>query len=148
MTIRTSAAQRSEESGSATTRRSRIRKRGFVTEESSRQVRSDVGLVDVAPAPILARLEGLDDRMALGAKMGAGGLVLGRIAAADVAADQAEPQVDPPIADSKTVLAALGAGDHFADLGHVRTGFSHRGSSNPESKIENPSSGTSTSPNR
>jgi hypothetical protein len=66
-------------------------------------------------------------------------LVLGRIAAADVAAGQAESQMDPLVADSETVLAAVGAGNHFADLDEVRAGLSHR-SSNLQSKIQNPKS--------
>ena len=37
-----------------------------------------------------------------------GVLVLGRIAAADVSALEAEPQVDPAVADGQTLLATVG----------------------------------------
>src|SRR5688500_13187976 len=58
----------------------------------------DHPLVDEAPAPVLARLEGLHDRVARGVEVLGGVRVLGVVAAADVAADQAHSQVDPGVA--------------------------------------------------
>jgi hypothetical protein len=48
-------------------------------------------LVNVAPAPLFARLEGFDDWVIGQMKMLGGVLIFGRVAAADVAADQANP---------------------------------------------------------
>jgi hypothetical protein len=74
-------------------------------------------LVDVAPPPILPRLEGADDRVLRGVEVLAGVPVLGVIAAADVAADHAQPQMDPGVAQRQALLAPLrrARGD-FADL--------------------------------
>src|SRR5205807_657239 len=63
------------------------------------------GLVDVAPVPVLARLERPDDRVARCQEV-AGGVPAGRVvAAADVAALLADAEVDPvPPARGETVL--------------------------------------------
>jgi hypothetical protein len=45
-----------------------------------------------------------------------GVLVFGGIAATDVAADQTEPQVDPVVADLKTLFATVGVRVDFPDL--------------------------------
>src|SRR5207249_2463000 len=68
-------------------------------------------VVHVAPAPALVRLERGDQRV-VGLVKVLSGVPVGRaVAAADVAAGQAEAQVDPPGAGLQTLLAALrGAG--------------------------------------
>jgi hypothetical protein len=55
-------------------------------------------LVHVAPHPGLARLDGANQGMLRVMKMLRRMLVFGRIATCDVAADQAQAQVDPPVA--------------------------------------------------
>ena len=54
--------------------------------------------------------------MVLGVKMFCGVLVFRTIAAADVAAGEAEPQVDPVVADFEAILAAVGAGRDLSDF--------------------------------
>src|SRR5271154_6189100 len=88
----------------------------------TREPSSQKHFVHIAPAPVLARLEGLDDRV-LGLMEVLGGmLVLGRVAAADVAADEALPQVDPGIAHLEAFLAAFAARFDLANFFYVRTG--------------------------
>src|SRR2546421_11426626 len=65
-------------------------------------------VVDVAVHPVLAALERLDDRMAGGAEVLGRVLVLRRVAAANVAADLAQAQVNPGVPHLQTFLAALG----------------------------------------
>jgi hypothetical protein len=50
--------------------------------------RADFGFVNVAPAPVLSGLEGLDDRMAGGVKMFSGVTIRRRIATANVPAGE------------------------------------------------------------
>jgi len=52
-----------------------------------------------------------------------GVFVLGRIAAAHVAANQAFPQMDPGIAHLQAFLAALAAGFDLPDFSQVGTGW-------------------------
>jgi hypothetical protein len=52
-----------------------------------------------------------------------GVLVLGRIAAADVTADQAQPQMDPGVSHLKALLATFAAGRDFMDLLYMRTSW-------------------------
>src|SRR6202012_6294539 len=68
---------------------------------------SDVGLVDVAPPPVLARLEGLHDGVADGIGMRAGVPERGGVAATDVTAGQAEPEMDPFRAQAQGLLTTL-----------------------------------------
>lgn len=71
-------------------------------------LKSNDGLIYVAPAPAFPRLEGLDDGVVRGVVV-LGGVSVGRIvAAADMAARPAEPQVDPSVAALEAFLAALG----------------------------------------
>jgi hypothetical protein len=65
-------------------------------------------LVDIAPAPLFARLEGFNYRVPGGMKVFGRVLVLGRIAAAYVAAGFAQSQVQPVVAHLQTLLAAFG----------------------------------------
>jgi hypothetical protein len=76
----------------------------------------DGDLVQVAPHPILAFLEGFDEGMFGGVEMRRRVLVFGIIAAADMPADQADAQVDPAIPGFQAVLAARRAGRHVANL--------------------------------
>src|SRR6266446_3659362 len=66
--------------------------------------------VYIAEAPLLSGLQRADDRVARGVKMLGRVLVLGRVAAADVAAAHAQAQVHPGIAHRQALLAALRAG--------------------------------------
>src|SRR5207302_3922358 len=66
-------------------------------------------------------LEGLDQRVVNRVKVFGGVLVLGRVAAADVTATEAQPQVHPRIADLEAVLTAISAGRHVADLVEMAT---------------------------
>src|SRR5690348_1642326 len=81
--------------------------------------------VHVAPAPVFARFERLDDGVVRGVKVLGGVLVLRTVAAADVPAAEAEPQVHPGVAHLKAFLAAFAAGVHFVDLVDVRARFAH-----------------------
>ena len=70
----------------------------------------DHQLVDVAPLPVLTRLERPHDRMLGGVEV-LRRVAVGRgIAAAHVAAGETQPQVHPLGANGETVLAAIGAG--------------------------------------
>jgi hypothetical protein len=75
-----------------------------------------VQLVNVAPAPFLARLERLDDGMPARAEVFRRVLVPRAVAAADVTAREAQPQVNPSVARLQTFLTALRARRHFANL--------------------------------
>src|SRR5205823_5183054 len=77
--------------------------------------------IDVAPAPRLARLAGADHGVRRRMEVARGVLVLRIVAAADVAARQAHPQVDPRVARFQAFLAAVGvAGARSVDLMKVR----------------------------
>ena len=67
----------------------------------------DHDIIDVAPGPILARLEGPHQRVTDEARVRRGVPIRGRIAATDVAAREAEAQVHPRGADAEAVLATL-----------------------------------------
>ena len=54
--------------------------------------------------------------MLRGVKMFGGVLVLGRVAAADVAAGEAHPQMDPSVSDLQTIFTAARAGFDVADF--------------------------------
>src|SRR2546430_9505482 len=79
-------------------------------------------LVDVAPPPILFRLERLDDRVLRLAEVFGGVFVLRIVAAADVPTREAQTQMHPLIAGLQTIFASVGARGYFADLGNVRAG--------------------------
>ena len=79
--------------------------RAMKSEVSER--RSEVHLVGVAPAPGLSRLEGLDDRMLRFVIVLPRMPVRGVVAAADVAARQAESQMDPSVTRAETFLATF-----------------------------------------
>src|ERR1700722_1713220 len=76
---------------------------------------SDICLIEVAPAPVLARLEGLHHRVPDRKHVGAGVTKWRGFAAADMPAHQAQPQMDPWEADPQALLATLGrVGNHRA----------------------------------
>jgi hypothetical protein len=77
-------------------------------------------LVYVAPDPILVRLEGPDERVLRGMEMPAGVLVLGAVATANVAADEALPEVHPRVTHLEALLAPFGARFDVVDLVQVR----------------------------
>src|SRR5262249_47369907 len=64
--------------------------------------------IDVAPAPVLAGLEAADDRMMRRVEVFCGVLVRRIVTAADVAAGQAEAQMNPVCADLQALLTAVG----------------------------------------
>jgi hypothetical protein len=73
-------------------------------------------LVDVTPAPSLAGLDRLHDRV-LGAVEVLGGVfVFRRIAATDMAALQAQPQVHPRVTHLQALFAALCVWGDWLDL--------------------------------
>jgi hypothetical protein len=78
-------------------------------------------LVDVAPGPIFAGLERFYDGVLGGMKVFGGVSIFRRIAAADVAAAQAQAQVDPGVAHLQTFFAAFGVRFYVVDLIEVRT---------------------------
>jgi hypothetical protein len=86
-------------------------------------------LVDVAPPPILGRLEASNDGMPRLVKV-PGGVFAGRVvAAADVPAGEAKPKMDPPSPRLETFFASLRrARLDVANLVEVRAAFRHRSS--------------------
>ena len=73
-------------------------------------------VVDIAPAPFLAGLQRVDQWVLAGVVMD-GGVPVGRvIAAADVAADQADPQMKPHAAFPQAVLSAVDPLGQLEDL--------------------------------
>jgi hypothetical protein len=81
-------------------------------------------LVGVAPAPVFARFEGLDDGV-FGLVEVFGGVAIRRaIATTDMSAREAQTQVDPTGADLQAIFASLRARRHLVDLVEVRT-FCH-----------------------
>ncbi len=75
----------------------------------------------VAPSPVLARLKRLHDGMLCLMKMFGCVPVLGRITAANMAADEALSQVDPGIAHQQAFLAAFAARLDVANFFYVWT---------------------------
>jgi hypothetical protein len=77
--------------------------------------------IHVTPAPVLARLKGLHHGMLGLMKVLGGVFVFGRVAAADMSANEAFPQVNPGIAHLQALLAAFAAGLDLANFLYVRT---------------------------
>src|SRR6185369_4493226 len=78
-------------------------------------------LVHIAPRPVLPRLERLDDRVLAPVEVFRGVLVLRGITAADMAAGEAEPEVDPGVPHLQALLATLrGVRAHVFDLVEMR----------------------------
>ena len=88
-----------------------------------RQIEQD--LIDIAPAPSLGWIVTLDDRMFRRMKM-PGGVLVGRIvAAADVTAGAADPQMQPNTAAPQAFLASERARRDAADAGDVGAALRH-----------------------
>src|SRR5258706_3641206 len=103
--------------------------------------RLDKRLIHVAPAPVLAGLEGLDDGMMGLAGVPARVLVRGGVAASDFAAREAKPQVNPGASDAKALLAPIrGPGLDALDQVHMGAadGCLGHGRILPESSTEFP----------
>jgi hypothetical protein len=69
---------------------------------------------------------GLNQRMARRVKMLCRMLIFGTVTAPNVAADQAETQVNPGITCFQTVFAPIGRWSNFLYLVQMRTLFRHR----------------------
>ena len=80
-------------------------------------------VVDVAPAPTLAGLERLHDRVLSAVEVLGGVFVFRRVAATDMAALQAQPQVHPAVTHLQTLFAALGVRRHLLDLVEMLAGL-------------------------
>src|SRR5579883_1913237 len=84
------------------------------------------GLVDIAPAPALRRVIALDDGVTGRLEMLGRVAVRGVVAAADMAAGTAEPEMHPDRAQLEAFLAAERAGRDIVDLVHVRADIGHQ----------------------
>src|SRR5215469_15766215 len=82
-------------------------------------------LVDIAPYPVLSRLERLNDGMAGGVEMLGSVLVLGRVAATHMPTGETESKMDPGITDLQTVFTSLGTGGDVMYLIKMRTTLRH-----------------------
>lgn len=80
-------------------------------------------VVDVAPAPSLAGLERLHDRVLSAVEVLGGVFVFRRVAATDMAALQAQPQVHPAVTRLQTLFAALGVRSDLLDLVEMLAGL-------------------------
>src|SRR5689334_6513512 len=90
-----------------------------------RELSLQIYLVHVAPAPVFARLERLDDGMAGRVEVFGGVPILRVVAAADMAADQALTQVDPGVAHLQALLATVATRRHVANLIQVSAMRNH-----------------------
>src|SRR5215207_1102971 len=73
-------------------------------------------VIDVAPGPLLARLERADQRVTALVRVG-GGMAVGRVVAApDLSALEADPQMQPRVAHGQTLLTALDGLGQLLDL--------------------------------
>src|SRR5712672_1338087 len=81
--------------------------------------------IDIAPAPAFRRIVALDDRMLGGVEVLGGMLVGGIVAAADVTAAAADPQMQPLAAALEAFLATKRARRDIADAGDVSAAFCH-----------------------
>src|SRR3954454_18090163 len=110
--------------------------RGAAAQRRGRDPRlpADLGdahrdLVDVAPRPVLARLERAEDRVPAALRVRGRMAVRRAGAAADVAALEADAQVDPLATAREAVLAAVDGVGQLEDLYvvEVAAGLGHRG---------------------
>jgi hypothetical protein len=109
----------------------------FLFEESShykpwclwkvkhRSSKLEHNLIDVTPAPVLSRLEGLDNRMVGRVEMPGGVLILRIVTATDMSTGETEAQVYPAISHFQTVLTSIGARGDFLYLIKMRTSLCH-----------------------
>jgi hypothetical protein len=96
---------------------------GWSTEQS-RSVFFEHDFVDVAPIPAFAGFQGLDDGVFAGVEVFGGMLVFRGVAAADVAAGEAEAEVHPAVTHLEALFAAFGFRLGGLDVFDVGTGFS------------------------
>src|ERR1700693_3930500 len=82
-------------------------------------------LIDITPAPVLTRLEGLDNRVVGRVEMLGGVLVLRIVTATDMSTGETEAQVHPGISNFQTVLTSIGARCDFLYLIKMRTSLCH-----------------------
>ena len=94
---------------------------GAESERRQTKARLQEDLIHVAPSPVFARFKGANDRVVRGVKMLRGVLILGLIAAPDMAANQADAKVHPRVSGLETILAPLSAGRDRADLIQMST---------------------------
>jgi hypothetical protein len=83
-------------------------------------------LVNIAPAPVLSGLKGLDNRVVGGMEMLGRVLILGGVTAAHMTTAETEAQVNPGITDFQTFLAAVGTRGDLSDLVEMCTVFCHQ----------------------
>lgn len=93
----------------------------FCAHHNSPSGVSDLHLIDVTPAPVLARFVRLHDGMLSVMEVLGGVFVRRAIATADVTADETHAQVDPPGADFQALFAAVGRRGDVANLGNMIT---------------------------
>ena len=74
-------------------------------------------LVHIAPAPIFAGLNGTDHWVLRGMEMFGGVLIFGRVTATDVAAGEANSQVNPPVAGFHAIFTNMVRGLEIAGAG-------------------------------
>jgi hypothetical protein len=82
-------------------------------------------LVDIAPAPVLPWLEGLDDGVVGRVEMLCGMLIFRGIAAANMPAFQTDTQVNPAIPRLQTILTPLRARRDIVYMVKMRTLLCH-----------------------
>src|ERR1700730_11850611 len=101
----------------------KARDRAVVRRLAVRQIEQH--LIDITPAPAFRRIVALDHRMAGGMEV-LGRMLVGRIvAAADMAAAAADPQMQPFAAAFQAFLAAERARRDAADAGNVGAALCH-----------------------
>src|SRR5713226_7600235 len=81
--------------------------------------------IDITPAPTLRRIIALNDRMFGGVEMPGRVFVGGIVAAADVTAGAADPQMQPHTAGPQAFLATERARRDVADAGDVCAALCH-----------------------
>src|SRR5712692_2690531 len=82
-------------------------------------------LIDITPAPVLTRFEGLDNREVGRVEMPGGVLILRIVTAPDMSTGETEAQVHPGITDFQAVLAPIGARRDVTYLVEVATLLCH-----------------------
>ena len=105
--------------GSATDESAKKCGKGGASFRQSPRHRIEIAPIDIAPAPGLAGLEGGDHRVAGLVEMLERMRVLRILAAADVAAGQANAELVPWRADRHAIHATVGARPDLADLAEV-----------------------------
>jgi SNF family Na+-dependent transporter len=84
-----------------------------------------INLVDIAPAPVFSGFERLNNRMMNLVKVFSRVLVLRAVATSDVAAAEAEAQMNPGVAHFKAFFTAFAAGLHFFDFAEMSALVGH-----------------------